>query len=118
MIIMRYSIKLPTLQAKMIDMQVETPGCFDNKLLNDQGLPYVESEVGLNPLMHGYAFCAPLKRKQSDHWIKYIQQRQYVRPLLILLLLLLLLFLLLLADTHSPQINSGNPILFGGFDAN
>jgi hypothetical protein len=45
------------LEATMVRLQTLTPGRWDFMLLNAEGRPYVESQVGTNPLGHGYSYC-------------------------------------------------------------
>ena len=35
------------------------PGCLDGKLLNSEGQPYVQANVGDDPLTLGYTYFAP-----------------------------------------------------------
>jgi hypothetical protein len=51
-----------SLEQAMVDMQVKTPGCWDEKLFNDKEELYREAVHGLNPLGQGFSICAPYRQ--------------------------------------------------------
>ncbi len=50
-----------SLEQTMVGMQVKTPGCWDEKFLNDKEEVYRETVHGLNPLGQGFSICVPYR---------------------------------------------------------
>ena len=47
------------LENTIVAMQMLCPGRWDHKFVNENGEPYIEAVVGLNPLANGYSISAP-----------------------------------------------------------